>query len=410
MGAAKELGFVAVGSEMLRGGRVETNSHRVFALLAPLGYRLRESRCVADEVADIAGAIAALAARMPLVVVSGGLGPTADDVTREALAQVVNRPLVEDPALVARLRGRYGRLGREMPPLARRMAQVIPGAEVLDNPEGTAPGLLLPVGDATVVALPGVPEELETILRLHLVPRWRGDHPVVVRTLHLAGVYESEVEGRIAPLYEEFGREAVTILAGRGQVDLVLSASGPGATDRMAAMVSAFGAAAGEDLFGVDEETLEGEVLELLGGRGWRLATAESCTGGLVGGRLTSVPGASRVYLGGVVAYDNRWKTSRLGVSEETMAAHGAVSEAAARAMARGARDLGAECAVSVTGIAGPGGATADKPLGTVHIAVVTPALERHGAYRFLGNRDRVRGFAATFALDLLRRAVWEEG
>jgi len=401
---------VAVGSEMLRAGRVETNSHLVARLLAPAGIRLAESRCVEDDEAAIAGAVADLAARLPLVLVSGGLGPTADDVSREAMAALVNRPLVTDPDLLESLAERFRSRGRELPEPARRMAHVIPGAEVLTNPEGTAPGLLLEVGAATVVLLPGVPRELETIVGLHLLPRWQGEHPVLLRTLHLGGVYESDVEKRIAPLYGRFGRESVTILAGRGTVDLILSAEGDGAAQRLAGMDTAFTAAAGADLAGRDGVGLEQAVVTLLEQRGWLLATAESCTGGLIGARITGVPGASRVYLGGVVTYADDMKERLLGVAAEDLARHGAVSESVARSMGRGAIRLGAQCAVAVTGVAGPGGGSEAKPVGTVHVAVVTPRGEQHRLYRFPGGRERVRAFAGTFALDLLRRALIEEG
>lgn len=395
-----------MGSELLRADRVETNSHLVARLLAPAGIRLQESRCVEDDVPAISAAVRELAGRFPLVLVSGGLGPTADDVTREALAALLDRPLQEDPELLARLRERFRSRGRELPEPARRMAEVIPGAEVLANPEGTAPGLLLAVGAAAVVLLPGVPEELETIVRLHLLDRWREGAPVLVRTLHLASVYESDVERRISPLYERFGRSSVTILAGRGLVDLVLLAEGGEAAASLAKMDEAFAAAAGADLVGRDGETLEVTVVNRLRERGWRLTTAESCTGGLIGARLTAVPGASQVYLGGAVTYADEMKIGLLGVNAESLARDGAVSESVAREMARGACRFGAECGVAVTGVAGPSGGSEAKPVGTVHMAVVTPAGERHGTFRFPGGRERVRAFAGTFALDMLRRSL----
>lgn len=406
----RRAGFVAVGSEMLRAGRVETNSHLVARLLAPAGIRLTESRCVEDDQEVIAGAVRELAQRLPLVLVSGGLGPTADDVTREALAALVNRSLAEDPVLLASLKERFRSRGRVLPEPARRMAEVIPGAEVLANPEGTAPGLLLPVGSATVVLLPGVPQELETIVRLYLLPRWQSGLPVLTRTLHLAGVYESDVEQRVAPLYRRFGRDATTILAGRGSVDLILSAEGENADRRLEEMDQAFAAAAGADLAGRDGVGLEQAVVALLEQRGWLLATAESCTGGLIGGRVTGVPGASRVYVGGVVSYADDLKEHLLGVPAAALARDGAVSESVARSMARGAIRLGAQCAVAVTGVAGPGGGSEAKPVGTVHVAVVTPEREQHRQFRFPGSRERVRAFAATFALDLLRRVLAGEG
>jgi nicotinamide-nucleotide amidase len=401
--------FVAVGSELLRAGKPETNSVRIAELLRPCGFRLVEKRCVEDDAAAIAAALLELSLRAALVVVSGGLGPTADDVTREGAAEALARPLVRRPELVAALAERYRSLGREMPEVAARMADILEGAEVLRNPRGTAPGQLLTAGDTTFVLLPGVPWELDEIFARHLLPRWQGAAGVEVRTLRLAGVYESAVEQRVSPLYDRFGRDAVTILAGRGLVDLVLVADGDGAAARLAEMVDAFRAVVGPDLYGVDDDTLAAVVLGALRRRGLRLAVAESCTGGKIGERLTAVPGSSEAFVGGIVAYSDALKRERLGVPAALLAAHGAVSREVAEAMARGALALGADCAIAVTGVAGPGGGSDDKPVGTVHLAAATPGGVRLARHRFPGHRELVREFAATFALDLLRRALEEE-
>jgi nicotinamide-nucleotide amidase len=410
MAAPKPAAFVAVGSELVRTDRLDTNSLLTARLLARCGYSLVEKRCVEDDVGTIGAAVNELLARTELVVISGGLGPTADDVTREAVSRALGLALVRRSDLEEELAARYRGRGRPVPAIAFRMAEVIEGAEVLRNPLGTAPGQLLQVKGCTLVLLPGVPLELEQILTSHLLPRWVAAGGVVTRTLRLAGVYESQVEQRVSPLYERFGRERVTILAARGQVSLVLTASGPRAPEDLATMEKAFSAAAGGDLYGRDGDTLPGALLELLGRRGWRLATAESCTGGLVGFQLTAVPGASNQYVGGAVAYSNRLKERMLGVPSEVLAAHGAVSREAAEAMARGACALGAECGLAVTGIAGPTGGSAEKPVGTVHIAVSTPHGERHSQHHFGGNREMVREFSANFALDLLRRTLLEDG
>jgi nicotinamide-nucleotide amidase len=402
-------GFVAVGSELLRAGRTETNSVRVAELLRPCGFRLVEKRCVEDDAAAIAAAVVEVSARAGLVVVSGGLGPTADDVTREGVAAALSRSLVRRPELVEMLTARYRAMGREMPEIAARMADVLEGAEVLRNPRGTAPGQVVTAGGTTVVLLPGVPWELEEIFTRHLLPRWQGAAGVVVRTLRLAGVYESAVEERISHLYDRFGREAVTILAGRGQVDLLLVADGSDATRRIAEMEEAFRAVVGADVYGSDDDTLAAVVLAALRTRGRTLAVAESCTGGKVGERLTAVPGSSDVFVGGIVAYSDALKRERLGVPAPLLAAHGAVSREVAEAMARGALALGADCAVAVTGIAGPSGGSDEKPVGTVHLVVAAPGVMRHVRQRFPGHRELVREFATTFALDLLRRVLGEE-
>jgi nicotinamide-nucleotide amidase len=406
---ARSAGVVAVGSELLRAGRPETNSVLISRLLRPCGFRLVEKRCVEDDAAAIAAAVKEISARAALVVVSGGLGPTADDVTREGVAAALARPLVRRPELVASLAERYRSTGREMPEIAARMADVLEGAEVLRNPRGTAPGQLIEVGDATIVLLPGVPWELEEIFTRHLLPRWREAAGVAVRTLRLAGVYESAVEQRVSHLYERFGRDAVTILAGRGLVDLVLITDGDGAEQRLAEMEGAFRAIVGPDVYGDDDDSLAGVVLEVLRRRGRTLAVAESCTGGKIGERITAVPGSSDVFVGGIVAYSDSLKRERLGVPAPLLAAHGAVSREVAEAMARGALALGADCAIAVTGVAGPGGGSEEKPVGTVHLAVATPATSSHARHRFPGHRELVREFAATFALDLLRRTLEEE-
>jgi nicotinamide-nucleotide amidase len=408
MAGARSAAFLAVGSELLRTERLDTNSLLAARVLSRCGFTLVEKRIVEDEVSSIASAIQGLLSRAELVVVSGGLGPTADDVTREGAAQALGRSIAPDAAFRMRLAARYQRLARSMPAIALRMAEVIEGAEVLENPLGTAPGQLLNANGRSLVLLPGVPREFEEILTIHLLPRWATAAGVRVRSLKLGGVYESPVEQRVSPLYERFGRERITILGGRALVTLVLTAAGPRAGEELAEMEQAFAIAAGDDLFGFDDDTLPGVVLARLRRRGLRLATAESCTGGLVGAQLASVPGASDVFVGGVVAYSNALKSRLLGVSEDLLAAHGAVSREVAEAMARGACGLGAECGVSVTGIAGPSGGSAEKPVGTVHLAVVTPAGEAHARHHFAGDRTAVREFSATFVLDLLRRQLRE--
>jgi len=408
MAPARKAAFLAIGSELLRSERVDTNSLVAARLLSPCGFVFVEKRVLEDDVDAIAMALRELAGRVELIVVSGGLGPTADDVTREAAARAFGRELQRDDRMLSLLRARYERNGRTMPAIAARMADAVAGAELLVNPQGTAPGQLLVEGACTVVLLPGVPIELEEIVRQHLVPRWPGSAARLVRTLRLGGTYESAVEERVAPLYGRFGRANVTILAGRGLVDLVLAAEGDDAASRLAEMEELFAVAAGADLYGRDDDTLAAVVLELLRRVGWTLATAESCTGGLVAARLTAVPGASDVFLGGVVAYANSVKERLLGVSTELLADHGAVSREVAEALATGARTLGADCGVGITGIAGPSGGTPAKSVGTVHIAVATPGGTRQLERRFPGDRTAVREFAANFALDLTRRALEE--
>lgn len=395
---------MAVGTELLRTDRLDTNSLFVAKQLLRRGVELVEKRAVPDDVAIISRAVGELLHSVDLLVVSGGLGPTADDVTRRGVAKALGRPIRKDASLLTSLRSRYQRLGRELPRIAVRMAEIIEGAEVLANPRGTAPGLWIQEGDRAVVLLPGVPEELEQIFLSQILPRL--PNPArLVRTLRVAGRFESEVEEKIQPLYDRFGRESVTILAGRGTVDLVLFA--PNDLE-LANMEQAFTELLKEDIYGRDEESLAQAVLSACRKKGWLLATAESCTGGLIGAMLTSVSGASQSYVGGVVAYANSLKAGLLDVDEALLAKVGAVSREAAEAMAEGARRLGAHCGLAVTGIAGPAGGTPEKPVGTVHMAAVTPLARAHRHQRFLGSRQTVREMAANFALDLLRRLLLE--
>jgi nicotinamide-nucleotide amidase len=406
MSSARRAAFVAVGSELLRTDRLDSNSLLVARLLRPCGFALVEKRCVEDDVAAVADAVRELCARAELVILSGGLGPTADDVTREGVARALGRGLEQRPELLGELEARYRAQGRTMPPVAARMATVVAGAELLRNQVGTAPGEVVASEGGTVVLLPGVPSELRQILEAHVVPRFAASHGVLVRTLRLAGVYESPVEQRVRHLYDRFGRERVTILGARGQVTLILTAAGPNAVAELEEMEAAFTHAAGPDLFGRDDESLAGVVIDRLRARGLTLATAESCTGGLIGSQLTAVPGASDVFVGGVIGYANELKQRLLGVTAGTLTGPGAVSRETAEAMARGACALGAACGLAVTGIAGPTGGSAEKPVGTVHIAAATPAGIAHARHRFPGDRTAVREFAASFALDLLRRQL----
>ncbi len=408
MSSTRRAAFIAVGSELLRAQRLDTNSLLAARLAGHCGFSLVEKRAVEDDIEAIARAVKELAGSVELLIVSGGLGPTADDVTREGVAGAFGLDIVRHAALESALAVRFSRSGRTMPAIAARMADILEGAEVLPNPQGTAPGQLLQAGGCTIVLLPGVPRELETIFATHLVPRFAGAGRVATRTLHLAGVYESAVEERVSHLYDRHGRDNVTILAGRGLVDLVLTAQGEGSAGILATMEKEFAEVAGDDLFGFDGATLPEVVLLELRRRGWRLACAESCTGGMVGAQLTSVPGSSDVFVGGVVAYSNELKQRLLGVEGALLQAHGAVSEEVAHAMAAGACSLGAECAIAVTGIAGPGGGSEAKPVGTVHIAVHTPAGRHHLRRRFPGDRAFVREVATNVAIDQLRRALRE--
>lgn len=413
--------IVAVGSELLGTDRLDTNSLRLTSVLSLHGVELVRKCVLGDAVGEIAGELTALLARVDrvdLVLVTGGLGPTSDDVTREAAAAALGRGMALDSAVLAGIEARFARFGRTMPAVNRRQAEVIEGATVLPNERGTAPGLRLEsAAGSTLFLFPGVPKELDFLIDTQLVP-WLatrsgglGRETAVVK---VAGLPESVVEERIAPAYEEFGREAITILAHGGEIRLQVTAAGPEEerrahlaciTDRLAALV-------GDAVFARrTEDTLESVVGDLLRAAGATVATAESCTGGLVAERLTRISGSSGYFPGGAVTYGNTLKQALLGVSPDLLVRHGAVSQEVARAMAKGARWVfETDYAVAITGIAGPTGGSAEKPVGTVHLAVAGPGASAeeivHRKVILPGDREQVRWQSSQLALEMLRRRL----
>jgi len=407
--------ILAVGSELLGTDRLDTNSLRLTALLDRYGVELRRKAVIGDAEEEIAAELRSLLDRVDLILITGGLGPTADDVTREAVAAALGRRLVLDAKVLAAIERRFQSLGWAMPEVNRRQAWVVEGAEVIPNPRGTAPGMRLERDGCTLFLFPGVPAELEGMMTDALEP-WMAERSGGVAretaVLKIAGLPESVVEERIAPAYGEFGREAITILANAGEIRLQATAAGPEPErrTRLQAMVARLAELAGDAVFTTrDEDTLESVVGELLRAAGRTLTAAESCTGGLLAQRLTSVPGSSDYFLGAAVTYSDELKVRMVGVPPELLAEHGAVSEPVARAMAEGVRrTLGSDYGVGITGIAGPGGGSEEKPVGTVHIAVAGPGEGdvQHRKLRLPGDRDRVRRFSAQLALEMLRRRL----
>jgi nicotinamide-nucleotide amidase len=417
-GALRRAEIIAVGTELLGADRLDTNSLFITQALDDLGIEVVAKAVVGDRLDDLVGVVADAVRRADVVILTGGLGPTDDDLTREAVAKVVDRQLVEDVRTVERLRGRFARREMTMPEINRRQAMVIEGATLLDNPEGTAPGQWLDCDGRLMVLLPGPPREMrpmfERVAREIIAPRTAGER-VSHRTLRLAGRTESHAEEMLQPLYRVWvARQPpidATILAASGMLELMLRARSPEQAVADAALADA--AREVEALFGADVVSSRGAPLEfvvgdLLRAHGLRLAIAESCTGGLVASRLTDVPGSSDYVERGVVAYSNRAKTEWLDVSEALLAAHGAVSEPVAAAMAEGVRRAAAvDIGVGVTGIAGPGGGSELKPVGTVAIAVDGPRDARFvRTFQFPGSRVMIKTFASTMAIDRVRRAV----
>ncbi len=413
----RRAAILAVGSELLTPARVDTNSLFITEQLDLLGIEVVFKMVVGDNRDELSTAVHAALARVDLLVCSGGLGPTDDDVTREVVAQVLGRPLVEDEAIAARIRARFESRGLQMPEINRRQAMVPAGAAVLENANGTAPGLWLEDGDRVVVLLPGPPRELKPMLvslvEFRLKARASG-LSLVRRTIRITGRTESHTEVAMQPLYGAWARApvpvAATILASLGQIELHLSARASSREEAAAAVEEAARQTAdalGLDAFSRDGRTLEEVVGTLLVERGLRIAVAESCTGGLLASRLTDVPGSSRYVMSGVVAYANEEKTRLLGVPAALLAEHGAVSEPVAVAMADGVRARArTDVGIGVTGIAGPAGGTPEKPVGTVAVAAALPQTTRSRLYRFAGDRELIKFQASQAALDLVRRML----
>jgi nicotinamide-nucleotide amidase len=406
--------IVAVGSEMLTPFRVDTNSLFITERLNTIGFDVRIKTVVGDDIGELAGLVRASLAWADLIVLTGGLGPTADDITREAVAQVLELPFDEDEATVARIRERFSRRGMVMQEINRRQAMVPRGAALLDNPNGTAPGLWLEHGKTAIVLLPGPPREMkpmfETIVRDRLAPR-SGGAGLFRRVLKITGQPESAVDAKAQPVYGRWQTQEVpistTILAVLGQIELHLSAAAP---DREAAdrvldpAVRELQAVLAGDVYSVDGASLEEVVGARLRDRRLTVAVAESCTGGLLTSRLTDVPGSSAYVERSEVCYSNRAKTESLGVPAALIAEHGAVSEPVARAMAEGIRAKAAtDVGIGVTGIAGPDGGTPEKPVGTVAIAVLVGADARVRTFQFVGAREMVKFQSAQAALNMLR-------
>ena len=410
--------IIAVGTELLTPFRSDTNSLFLTARLNELGIVVRRKSIVGDDAADLGTAVRDALDRVDLLVICGGLGPTNDDLTRETVAGVLGRTLIEDPLIVESLRARFAARGWTMPENNRRQALVPDGAIVLDNLCGTAPGLWLDIGNQIVVLLPGPPRELEpmfTVVAHTRLSKCTVPERLYRRVLRVTGRGESHVEEMTQPIYARW-RQAVppvatTMLASPGLVELHLStrtASQDAARAVLDAATGELAAVLGHYLFSTDGRSLSEVVGELLWGDGFRVAVAESCTGGLVTAGLVDTPGSSRYVETGVIAYSNDVKRTVLGVDPGLLTTHGAVSEAVAVAMAEGARRVGAtDIGVGVTGVAGPDGGSDEKPVGTVCVGVVGPGSEEEArTARFPGDRAMIRRLATQSALDLLRHVL----
>jgi nicotinamide-nucleotide amidase len=405
--------IIAVGSELLTPFRQDTNSLFLTEKLNALGIEVRYKTIVGDDRARLAEVFQAALGRSAWILISGGLGPTEDDVTREVVAEVLQRPLHEDAATRRRIEARFARLGRAMSANNLRQAQIPEGAEPLENKNGTAPGLWLEHEGAVIILLPGPPRELEALFTAQCLTRIELRVPRLhrqTRVLKVIGLPESEVDHRIAPYYRVASDVSTTLLAAPSAIEIHLTASGPDEAEvasRLSALSEKIEAELGDAIFSTGGETLEEVVGRYLALRHKTLAVAESCTGGLLGARLTQVAGSSHYFLGGAICYSNELKTRFPGVPPDWIARHGAVSKPVAQAMAVGIRQrTGASVGMGITGIAGPAGGSEDKPVGLVFIALADERGVQVREFRFPGDRDRIRQLASTAALEMIRRRL----
>ncbi len=403
--------IIAVGSELLTPFRQDTNSLFLTDRLNRLGIEVIRKTIVGDDRRQIAGAFAEALKRADVVLSIGGLGPTEDDLTREAAAEVLGRKLQRDENVLREIQERFRRYGRKMAPVNERQAMVPEGAEPLPNPNGTAPGLWIETDGRVAVLLPGPARELMPMFLNSVEKRLReraGGVRMVTRELRVAGMAESDVEQLIAPIYTRYEGVQTTLLASPGEIQVHLRAwsrDPERAGQTLDEMTDRLALALGKHLFTTRGESLEEVVARLLNTHAATIALAESVTGGLIAERLTTIPGSSSYLVGGIVCYSNEVKTAWLGVPAELIRQKGAVSTEVALALAEGVRERsGAKLGLGITGIAGPGGGSAEKPVGTVYVALADGSKFTERNAHFPGDRERIRWQASQMALDMIRR------
>lgn len=413
MSLAVEL--VAVGTELLLGQLVDTNTAYIASALADAGIDVYGTHTVGDNETRIEQAMRSALERVDGVITTGGLGPTVDDLTKEAVAAALNLELeLHEPSL-RQMQDFFAQIGREMRENNRKQAYVPRGSFVLENPRGTAPGFIA-CNDAGkfIACMPGVPREMKPMLSDILIPylreRYKLTEAIYTRVLHTINVGESEVDHRIADLFRSSENPKIAVLAHENICDVKIMAKAVSreiAQAMIAPLETELRARLDGSIYGVDSETIESSVNALLQRSGATIAVAESCTGGRIASALTAIPGASKSFLGGIIAYDNAVKIHELGVSEETLAVHGAVSEQTVREMARGVRErLGTTFGIATTGIAGPDGGSDEKPVGLVWFGIDDGVETKARAFTFRGDRAAIQRRASMMALGLLWRSL----
>jgi nicotinamide-nucleotide amidase len=405
--------IIAIGSELLTPRFVDTNSIYLTEQLNGAGIPVVMKTIVGDNEDYLENAVRGSLERTPILITIGGLGPTEDDVTRKVVARVLQRQLVLNDEILAKLQRRFKSRGVEMPANNARQALVLTGSEVLENENGTAPGLWIASERNHVILLPGPPSELKPMFESLCVPRLQtmaGGVVIARKVFRTAGLPESTLDAKIAPIYTKYKNPETTVLAKPGQVEVRLTARAKNLEDAerlLAELGDQIDDALADHIFTRSEQSLEEIVGMYLSMKNATISVAESCTGGMVAERLTNVSGSSRYFMSGVVCYSNESKMELAGIPPLLIEMQGAVSAEVARGLAEGIRArAGTTIGVGVTGIAGPTGGSAEKPLGTVHIAVASPAETQHRQFLFPGNREKVRWQASQAALDMVRREL----
>lgn len=410
--------IIAVGTELLLGEITDTNATYISEQLAGVGVDLHYRHTVGDNLERLCGVLRTAMSRADVVVLCGGLGPTEDDLTREALSEVTGRPLRRDAAAVAHLKRFFAERGRTPTDANFKQCEVPEGGLLLENTCGTAPGVFIEHGGIMLFAVPGPPPEMREMMQREVLPRLRprvaaeGGGLLHTRVLRLCDIGESDVATLLQDIIHSQTDPTIALYASPGEVKVRLAtkdADEQAARRRLEVLEASLRERLGEHVYGVDDETMEVALGTLLRARGATLAVAESCTGGLIAGRITDVPGASDYFLAGLVTYSNDAKVRLLGVPQEIIMRHGAVSEQCARAMAEGARHVtGADLALATTGIAGPGGGTPDKPVGLVYIACADADGTDCRRHNWPGTRDQFRARVTQLALGMLRTRLVE--
>jgi len=408
--------IVSIGTELLFGEIDDTNATYISRQLTSIGIDVNLRHAVDDELAHIVQVLGTAMRRSDVVITCGGLGPTPDDLTRQAITQVTNRALQTVPAAEQQLRDFFAKRHRKISSTNLKQCQVPRGGQLLDNPVGTAPGLLVEHEGCVLIAVPGPPPEMRLMMTKHVIPYLRkrlqeqGEMPLFTRTLRTADIGEADLAEQLKDILANQSDPALALYASPGEVRIRMHTKAPSqqeANKKLGDLENSIRQQIGEHVYGTDDETMEVAVGKVLTAAGATVVVAESCTGGLIASRITDVPGSSRYFRGGYVTYSNELKQQLLGVPAQILQQHGAVSEECARAMAEGARESsGADYALAVTGIAGPTGGTAQKPVGRVYIAVADEQGTICQQFDWPGTRSQFKHRTSQMALNMLRKRV----